>query len=83
LVEGFRCDGGNAEEERDGGRKGMWKRKGRRKNLVRWVSGDSIQSGENDRAIHAPFSSFAHSLQQKKNPSRKLRNRDAKFGIAT
>jgi hypothetical protein len=29
LVEGFRCDGGNAEE-RDGGRKGMWKRKGRK-----------------------------------------------------
>jgi len=34
LVEGFRCDAGNAEEERDwGGRKGMWKRKGRRKKI--------------------------------------------------
>jgi hypothetical protein len=48
---------GDVEEKRE-----------KKKNLVRWGSGDSIQSGENDRALLAIHASFAHSLQQKKNP---------------
>jgi len=69
LVDGSRYDGGNAEEERDGGKEGdVEEKREKKKNLVRWGSGDSIQSGENDRALLAIHASFAHSLQQKKNP---------------